>query len=133
MIKLTTITAKVDALRAKGFSDEDIDALLNTPAAPLPHKDSPFNIGEIFDNGASAQEWNKQVDETEKLYIYQNSYLFFTLGVAAIAFILMMKGYIEFFTAWYIGVVDILIAFLVMTYFMPKWREKAKFFVKKRP
>ena len=133
MTKLTTITAKVDALRAKGFSDEDIDALLNTPTAPLPHKDSPFNIGEIFDNGASAQEWNKQVDETEKLYIYQNSYLFLSAGVAFIIVMLTVKGYLEFFTGWYLGVIDVLLAFLVMTYFMPKWREKAKFFVKKRP
>lgn len=133
MTKLTTITAKVDALRAKGFSDEDIDALLNTPAAPLPHKDSPFTIGEIFDNGASAQEWNKQVDETEKLYIYQNSYLFLTVGVGFITVMLTVKGYIEFFTGWYLIVGNILLCFLVMTYFMPKWREKAKFFVKKRP
>ena len=133
MTELTTITAKVDALRAKGFSDEDIDALLNTPAAPLPHKDSPFTIGEIFDNGASAQEWNKQVDETEKLYINQNSYLFFALGLGFIAIILCVKGYIDPVIVWYFVVIDVLVAFLVMTYFMPKWREKAKFFVKKRP
>ncbi|MCD9477137.1 hypothetical protein [Photobacterium phosphoreum] len=133
MTKLTTITAKVDALRAKGFSDEDIDALLNTPTAPLPHKDSPFNIGEIFDNGASAQEWNKQVDETEKLYINQNSYLFLSAGVAFILVILTVKGYLDLVTSWYLIAADILLCFLVMTYFMPKWREKAKFFVKKRP
>lgn len=133
MTKLTTITAKVDALRAKGFSDEDIDALLNTPTAPLLHKDSPFNIGEIFDNGASAQEWNKQVDETEKLYINQNSYLFFAAGLLFIAMILSVKGYIDPVIIWYFGIIDVLVAFLVMTYFMPKWREKAKFFVKKRP
>ncbi|WP_305840031.1 hypothetical protein [Photobacterium leiognathi] len=131
MSQYTTITAKVDALRAKGFTDSDIDDLLGGVAVSEPNG-PPMHLGEIFDNGAPAEEWNKQVDETEQLYIYQNSYLFFALGIAAVAFILTMKGYLEFFTGWYIVVVDVLVTFLVMTYFMPKWREKAKFFVKKR-
>ncbi|KJF97439.1 hypothetical protein [Photobacterium leiognathi] len=131
MSQYTTITAKVDALRAKGFTDSDIDDLLGGVAVSEPNG-PPMHLGEIFDNGAPAEEWNKQVDETEQLYIYQNSYLFFALGLVLIAMILGMKGYLDFFTVWYFGVINVSVTFLVLTCFMPKWREKAKFFVKKR-
>ncbi|WP_305810561.1 hypothetical protein [Photobacterium leiognathi] len=131
MSQYTTITAKVDALRAKGFADSDIDDLLGGTAVSE-QKASPMHLGEIFDNGAPAEEWNKQVDETEQLYIYQNSYLVFTVGIALIAMILSVKGYLDPAVVWHFVVIDFLVAFLVMTYFMPKWREKAKFFVKKR-
>ncbi|HIF9205225.1 TPA: hypothetical protein ACX6QF_003912 [Photobacterium damselae] len=130
MAKTMTLAAKVDALRAKGFSDEEIENLMAPPAQAT--SDTPFNIGEIFNNGASAEEWNQKVDETEKLGIYQSSYMVFTVGLAWIVIILMVKGYIPPNVTMVIVAIDLLLAFLVMTFFMPKQRELIKFFVKKR-
>ncbi|HIF9507388.1 TPA: hypothetical protein ACX6SZ_003845 [Photobacterium damselae] len=130
MAKTMTLAAKVDALRAKGFSDEEIENLM-APSAQAT-SDSPFNIGEIFNNGASAEEWNQKVDETEKLGILQGSYIILAIGIGAISMILSFKGYISEELLMIIFVSDILISFLVMTFFMPKQRELIKFFVKKR-
>ncbi|HIF9434076.1 TPA: hypothetical protein ACX6R6_002205 [Photobacterium damselae] len=130
MAKTMTLVAKVDALRAKGFSDEEIENLM-APSAQAT-SDTPFNIGEIFNNGASAEEWNQKVDETERLEISVGSYMVLVLGIGAIAVILAVKGYLTIEVATAIGVGNILIAFLVMTFFMPKQRELIKFFVKKR-
>ncbi len=130
MAKTMTLAAKVDALRAKGFSDEEIENLMAPPAQAT--SDTPFNIGEIFNNGASVDEWNQKVDETERLEISVGSYMVLVLGIGAIAVILAVKGYLTIEVATAIGVGNILIAFLVMTFFMPKQRELIKFFVKKR-
>ncbi len=130
MAKTMTLAAKVDALRAKGFSDEEIENLMAPPAQAT--SDIPFNIGEIFNNGASVDEWNQKVDETERLEISVGSYMVLVLGIGAIAVILAVKGYLTIEVATAIGVGNILIAFLVMTFFMPKQRELIKFFVKKR-
>ncbi|HIF9442158.1 TPA: hypothetical protein ACX6SK_002413 [Photobacterium damselae] len=130
MAKTMTLAAKVDALRAKGFSDEEIENLM-APSAQAT-SDTPFNIGEIFNNGASAEEWNQKVDETERLEILIGSYIVFTIGVGFISLILMIKGYFPFEIGFSIIVGDILVGFLIMTFFMPKQRELIKFFVKKR-
>ncbi len=130
MAKTMTLAAKVDALRAKGFSDEEIENLM-APSAQAT-SDTPFNIGEIFNNGASAEEWNQKVDETEKLGIYQSSYMVFTVGIGWIVIILSLKGYFSFEVTSMLVIGDLLLAFLVMTFFMPKQRELIKFFVKKR-
>ncbi len=130
MAKTMTLAAKVDALRAKGFSDEEIENLM-APSAQAT-SDTPFNIGEIFNNGASVDEWNQKVDETEKLGIYQSSYMVFTVGIGWIVIILSLKGYFSFEVTSMLVIGDLLLAFLVMTFFMPKQRELIKFFVKKR-
>ncbi|HIF9186941.1 TPA: hypothetical protein ACX6S1_002349 [Photobacterium damselae] len=130
MAKTMTLAAKVDALRAKGFSDEEIENLM-APSAQAT-SDTPFNIGEIFNNGASAEEWNQKVDETEKLGIYQSSYMVFSVGIGWIVIILSLKGYFSFEVTSMLVIGDLLLAFLVMTFFMPKQRELIKFFVKKR-
>ncbi|HIF9507393.1 TPA: hypothetical protein ACX6SZ_003850 [Photobacterium damselae] len=130
MAKTMTLAAKVDALRAKGFSDEEIENLM-APSAQAT-SDTPFNIGEIFNNGASVDEWNQNVDCVERVNILQDSYIVLAIGIALIAMILTIKGYIPPNITMVIVVVDLLLAFLVMTFFMPKQRELIKFFVKKR-
>ncbi|HIF9126661.1 TPA: hypothetical protein ACX6SG_002537 [Photobacterium damselae] len=130
MAKTMTLAAKVDALRAKGFSDEEIENLMAPPAQAT--SDTPFNIGEIFNNGASAEEWNQKVDETERLEILIGSFIFLLLGIGGIVLILTVKGYIPSDIGMGIDIAVILFGFLGMTVFMPKQRELIKFFVKKR-
>ncbi|HIF9499411.1 TPA: hypothetical protein ACX6SJ_003936 [Photobacterium damselae] len=130
MAKTMTLAAKVDALRAKGFSDEEIENLM-APSAQAT-SDTPFNIGEIFNNGASAEEWNQKVDETERLEILIGSFIFLLLGIGGIVLILTVKGYIPSDIGMGIDIAVILFGFLGMTVFMPKQRELIKFFVKKR-
>ncbi|HIF9106459.1 TPA: hypothetical protein ACX6QA_003441 [Photobacterium damselae] len=130
MAKTMTLAAKVDALRAKGFSDEEIENLM-APSAQAT-SDTPFNIGEIFNNGASAEEWNQNVDETEKLHILESSYMVFAIGIAFITLILMFNQVLNEFIGSTIFIINLSIALLVSTWFMPKYREKMKFFVKKR-
>ncbi|MGR5333672.1 hypothetical protein, partial [Photobacterium damselae] len=124
------LAAKVDALRAKGFSDEEIENLV-APSAQAT-SETPFNIGEIFNNGASAKEWNQNVDDTEQLYIKEGSIGVVVLGIGAIALILGVKGYYPIEIAGAIVTGALFLNMLVLTYFMPKYREKMKFFVKKR-
>ncbi len=130
MAKTMTLAAKVDALRAKGFSDEEIENLM-APSAQAT-SDTPFNIGEIFNNGASVDEWNQNVDDTEQLHIKEGSIGVVVLGIGAIGFILGLKGYYPIEIAITILLGAIFGNMLVLTYFMPRYREKMKFFVKKR-
>ncbi len=130
MAKTMTLAAKVDALRAKGFSDEEIENLMAPPAQAT--SDTPFNIGEIFNNGASVDEWNQNVDETEKLVINQSSIIWGGIGLCVISLILEFKGYISPTLSGGIWITVFVFEFLLATYFMPKYREKMKFFVKKR-
>ncbi|MGX9459497.1 hypothetical protein ACWU37_21435 (plasmid) [Photobacterium damselae subsp. damselae] len=130
MAKTMTLAAKVDALRAKGFSDEEIENLV-APSAQAT-SETPFNIGEIFNNGASVDEWNQNVDETEKLVINQSSIIWGGIGLCVITLILEFKGYISPTLSGGIWIAVFVFEFLLATYFMPKYREKMKFFVKKR-
>ncbi|HIF9266848.1 TPA: hypothetical protein ACX6Q4_002511 [Photobacterium damselae] len=128
--KLGTLTAKIDALRAKGFSDDEINQLLSSQAqAEVP--ESPFNIGEIFNNGASKDEWNQQVDETEQLYIKQGAIFIGCLGVCMITGIIGDRVMPEMW-AELISSISFGAAVITMAYFAPKNREKIKFFIKKR-
>ncbi|MGR5116650.1 hypothetical protein [Photobacterium damselae] len=129
--KLGTLTAKIDALRAKGFSDDEINQLLSSQAqAEVP--ESPFNIGEIFNNGASKEEWNQQVDETEQLYIKQGAIFIGCLGICGIIGSLAVNRVIPVIWAEVIFTVSLGAGAIVMAYFAPKNREKIKFFIKKR-
>ncbi len=130
MAKTMTLAAKVDALRAKGFSDEEIENLMAPPAQAT--SDTPFNIGEIFNNGASVDEWNQNVDDTEQLYIKEGSIGVVVLGIGIIGVILGVKGYYPIEIAGAIVTSAFVLNMLMLTYFMPKYREKVKFFVKKR-
>ena len=127
-----SLTAKINALRDKGFSDDEIDQLLASPASSEPVKASPFNMAEMVNNGSSIEEWNKQVDETEKLYINTEAFSVLFIGIGMISVILLVRGFIEFHMAVSIGIMCIVLVFLVQVFSAPKYREKIKFFVKKR-
>ncbi|MGR5283546.1 hypothetical protein [Photobacterium damselae] len=128
--KLGTLTAKIDALRAKGFSDDEINQLLSSQAqAEVP--ESPFNIGEIFNNGASKEEWNQQVDETEQLYIKQGAIFICFLGLAMLT-VGIGRYFISLDVAKVISTIWLGFAVVSLAYFAPKNREKIKFFIKKR-
>ena len=127
-----SLTAKIDLLRKKGLSDDEIDQLLASPASSEPVKASPFNMAEMVNNGSSIEEWNKQVDDTEKLYINSSAWSVLFIGIGMITVILLVRGFIEFHIASVIIVASLIAPFLIDVFFMPKYREKIKFFVKKR-
>ena len=127
-----SLTTKINAMRDKGFSDDEIDQLLASPASSEPVKASPFNMAEMVNNGSSIEEWNKQVDETEKLYINTEAFSVLFIGIGMISVILLVRGFIEFHMAVSIGIMCIVLVFLVQVFSAPKYREKIKFFVKKR-
>ncbi|MCD9524179.1 hypothetical protein GLP14_15305 [Photobacterium carnosum] len=127
-----SLTAKIDLLRKKGLSDDEIDQLLASPASSEPVKASPFNMAELVNNGSSIEEWNKQVDETEKLYINTEAFSVLFIGMAIISVILLVRGFIDFHIAISIGVICFTLTALVQVFSAPKYREKIKFFVKKR-
>ena len=129
---MMSLTAKIDLLRKKGLSDDEIDQLLASPASSEPVKASPFNMAEMVNNGSSIEEWNKQVDETEKLYINTEAFSVLFIGIGMISVILLVRGFIEFHMAVSIGIMCIVLVFLVQVFSAPKYREKIKFFVKKR-
>ncbi|WP_231579476.1 hypothetical protein, partial [Photobacterium iliopiscarium] len=93
---------------------------------------SPFNMAEMVNNGSSIEEWNKQVDETEKLYINTEAFSVLFIGMAIISVILLVRGFIEFNITMSIVIMCIVLVFLVQVFSAPKYREKIKFFVKKR-
>lgn len=127
-----SLTAKIDMLRKKGLSDDEIDQLLASPASSEPVKASPFNMAEMVNNGSSIDEWNKQVDDTEKLYINSNAWSVLFIGVGIIIVILMVRGFIEFHIAGAGIILSLIMVFIADVFYMPKYREKIKFFVKKR-
>ena len=127
-----SLTAKIDLLRKKGLSDDEIDQLLASPASSESVKASPFNMAEIVNNGSLIEEWNKQVDETEKLYINSNAWGVLFFGITMISMILMVRGFIDFHIAMSIFIICFVLIALVMVFSAPKYREKIKFFVKKR-
>ena len=127
-----SLTAKINALRDKGFSDDEIDQLLASPASSEPVKASPFNMAEMVNNGSSIEEWNKQVDETEKLYINTEAFSVLFIGIAMIIAILYIRGFINSTIGITCVIISLVFAALVQVFSAPKYREKIKFFVKKR-
>ena len=89
-------------------------------------------MAEMVNNGSSIEEWNKQVDETEKLYINSNAWSVLFIGVGIIIVILMVRGFIEFHIAGAGIILSLIMVFIADVFYMPKYREKIKFFVKKR-
>jgi hypothetical protein len=55
---LTSLTAKMDALRAKGFSDEEINTLLSPVTVAA--QPNPLPLSE--DDKAYAEQWNESID-----------------------------------------------------------------------
>ena len=56
--ELTSLTAKMDALRAKGFSDEEINTLLSPVAVVAQPNPLPLTDGDK----AYAEQWNENVE-----------------------------------------------------------------------
>jgi hypothetical protein len=83
-------------------------------------------------NGSSIEEWNKQVDETEKLYINTEAFSVLFIGASMIIGILFLRDFIEFKIAIPSSMMCLVLAALVQVFSAPKYREKIKFFVKKR-
>ena len=129
---MMSLTAKINALRDKGFSDDEIDQLLASPASSESVKASPFNMAEMVNNGSSIEEWNKQVDETEKLYINTEAFSVLFIGIAMIIAILYIRGFINSTIGITCVIISLVFAALVQVFSAPKYREKIKFFVKKR-
>ena len=127
-----SLTAKIDLLRKKGLSDDEIDQLLASPASSEPVKASPFNMAEMVNNGSSVEEWNKQVDETEKLYINTEAFSVLFIGIGIILGILSVRNFIEFKIGVMCMILNWVLAAFVQVFSAPKYREKIKFFVKKR-
>ncbi|WP_394167820.1 hypothetical protein [Photobacterium piscicola] len=127
-----SLTAKIDLLRKKGLSDDEIDQLLASPASSEPVKASPFNMAEIVNNGSSIEEWNKQVDETEKLYINTEAFSVLFIGISMVIGILGTKGYFDMKVTITGMILSWVFAAFVQIFSAPKYREKIKFFVKKR-
>ncbi|MGR5187328.1 hypothetical protein ACPV3S_12820 [Photobacterium damselae] len=129
--KLETLTGKIDALRAKGFSDEEINQLLSSQAqTEVP--ESPFNIGEIFNNGASKEEWNNKVDEAEELSIKQGSIIAGMVLIIILLSNLIRYDILDKTLALWIGSIFIPAGLIWFVSYSPKARENYKFFIKKR-
>ena len=60
--ELSSLTAKMDALRAKGFSDEEINALLSPVAVAA--QPNPLPLSE--NDKAYAEQWNENIEETAR-------------------------------------------------------------------
>ncbi|MCD9500529.1 peroxisomal membrane protein PEX14 [Photobacterium carnosum] len=127
-----SLTEKIDLLRKKGLLDDEIDQLLASPTSSEPVKASPFNMAEMVNNGSSIEEWNKQVDETEKLYINTEAFSVLFIGIAMIIAILYIRGFINSTIGITCVIISLVFAALVQVFSAPKYREKIKFFVKKR-
>lgn len=127
--KLETLTGKIDALRAKGFSDEEINALLNHSQTEVP--ESPFNIGEIFNNGASKDEWNKKVDETEGIYVAQGLIMVSLFAVIAVILNLIEYDIVTASVGTWVVFLCVSIGLIWFATYGPKNRANYKFFIKK--
>lgn len=125
--KLETLTGKIDALRAKGFSDEEINALLNHSQS-----DNQDSLGGLFNNGASAEEWNEQVDNAEKLHLKQTGIGVGSLLAGMIALSLGSNDIIPMDWGLIGGFLGMGGIWVTIAYYAPKNREQFKFFIKKR-
>ena len=122
--ELTSLTAKMDALRAKGFSDEEINALLSPVAVAA--QPNPLPLTE--DDKAYAEQWNESIEETAR-----TSWKVFFSVLA----IIVMMGYplftqmddsfaVPWFFFWFI------FAGIGIVYTNYQQEQRVKLFLKKR-
>ncbi|PSW23957.1 hypothetical protein C9J21_22015 [Photobacterium phosphoreum] len=110
-MELQSVTAKVDALRTKGFSDEDINQLLGTEekAAPTQHVDADpdsiiklLNKGNVqmlqqFAAGKDPEIFNAKIDEiVEYMEISTFNLVVGTVSLFLLLFINMTAVFREF-------------------------------------
>lgn len=125
--KLETLTGKIDALRAKGFNDEEINALLSHSQG-----DNQDSLGGLFNNGATKEEWNEQVDNAEKLYLRQTGIGVASLLAGLIALSLGSNDIIPMDWAFIGGFLGIGGIWITIAYYGQQNRDQFKFFIKKR-
>ena len=132
--ELTSLTAKMDALRAKGFSDEEINTLLSPVTVAA--QPNPLPLSE--DDKAYAEQWNESIDtiieKDKKAWIP-----FVLLGVGAwVPHLLSLLSGDPFnspfnsiySTYWLLGCYALLFGIVFSSIY--KQVDRAKFFLKKR-
>lgn len=127
-----SLTAKIDLLRNKGCSDDEINQLLSSSVSTEPLKDAPFNVGEIFNNGSSTEEWNKQVDEAKTTHNKQGIVMLLFSIVFIVSIILEDQKFISSNVGFAIIIGAFICMFSISLINGLKLREKVIFFIKKR-
>ena len=123
--ELTSLTAKMDALRAKGFSDEEINALLSPVAVAA----QPNLLPLTENDKAYAEQWNENIEtiiENDK----KGWLLFILLLVGCVPKIFSDDPFSSFSTYWLIGCYALCFGIAFVS--MYKQVDRAKFFFKKR-
>lgn len=122
--ELTSLTAKMDALRAKGFSDEEINALLSPVAVAAQPNLLPLSENDK----AYAEQWNENIEETAR-----TSWKFFFIALG-IMFITIYPTIAEmddsFAVPWFFGGFILLAVGTIYTNYQQE--QRVKFFFKKR-
>lgn len=123
--ELTSLTAKMDALRAKGVSDEEINTLLSPVAVAA--QPNPLPLSE--DDKAYAEQWNENIEETAR-----TSWKVFFVGLiimlTAIYPVLIARMDDSFAVPWFIFWFAVFAVGIVYTSYQQE--QRVKFFFKKR-
>ncbi len=118
--ELSSLTAKMDALREKGFSDEEINALLS-PVSATPSHSLPLSE----EDKAYAEQWNENIEETARTSWKVFFMIFvFAFIIAYPMFIAQMDD--SFAVPWFIG--GFIILFVGIIYASYKQEQRVKFF-----
>lgn len=122
--ELTSLTAKMDALRAKGFSDEEINALLSPVAVAAQPNPLPLTDGDK----AYAEQWNESIEEAARTsWKAFFAILVFAFIIAYPTFIADMDS--SFAAPWFLC--GFAIMFVGILYFSYQQEQRVKFFLKK--
>ncbi|GEK15906.1 hypothetical protein [Aliivibrio fischeri] len=123
--ELSSLTAKMDALREKGFSDEEINALLS-PVLAAPSHSLPLSE----EDRAYAEQWNENIetiiDKDKKTWIP----FALLLIIGWIPKVFSDNPHSDFSTYWLVGCYVLLFGGAFV--FNYKQVGRAKFFLKKR-
>ena len=123
--ELSSLTAKMDALRARGFSDEEINTLLSPVGVAAQPNLLPLTDGDK----AYAEQWNENIEETART---SWKFFFIALGIMFITiyplFIARMDD--SFAVPWFIGGFILLAVGTIYTNYQQE--QRVKFFFKKR-
>ncbi len=126
--ELSSLTAKMDALREKGFSDEEINALLS-PVSATPSHSLPLSE----EDKAYAEQWNENIEETARTS--WKAFFFLLLGMLITALPLIDAAINKTMVRsgggyWFI--IGFVILSIVIIYTNYKQEQRVKFFFKKR-
>lgn len=123
--ELTSLTAKMDALRAKGFSDEEINALLSPVAVAAQPNLLPLTDGDK----AYAEQWNENIEETARTS--WKVFFIVLVGMFITAFPLFIARMDPSFAVpWFIGGFIVLFVGIICASYQQE--QRVKLFLKKR-